>query len=560
MPLFPKRTMYDCPATVSPLLHLSAGRYARYKKQLFLKPVDRIKNLLFFSLLMLAGLASHCQTDTFYEALMLPSGSYSVMDMVKTSDKHIILLSMGEAGLPLIVKVDTLGNILWQKNLVRATPEGGFPQRIIETTDSAIIIVSRMVISGYGVFSIVKLDAEGNFVWAKQSSHGSSNSAADLTATENGGFALITGGCVWGHTLSLFSGNGEVVGQRICPGAASINNLDFISRKNDQGLVISGITGESSGNGLSLYSLDPTGQMIWLKTFPFPGDIQNTGLTASMDGGYTLTGNVNPPGSYNYRPFLLHTDSAGNLLWVNKYEHNLKCTPNAIIQLADSDYVMTGNIYYPGAGSKDVQMLNIKTDQFGKVIWAHSMGSYLYQGGGYDDFLCSEWIEGNNFYTAGQGGGAVFTKNNGTLGTGSCGYDTVAFTAVPIPMLPEDHTSPIWWTFRTFDADTFSTVSTRYTATIYCTTEVAIKEQPGRKSLRVYPDPFSSSANIAFNRTMNNAQLDIFNVQGFRVKSVKNIFSNSLILNRGHLPDGLYYLRLTEQDQLIATGKFVIFE
>lgn len=518
------------------------------------------KNIISASLLFLISLSVYCQTDTFYETISLPYGYSGIWDMTKTSDNKLLLLSSSEAGLSLLVKVDTMGTILWQKEIIRKTHKGGFPKKVIETTDGSIIVVSVMSISSYQVFSIVKLDENGNFLWAKQSEHGNSNSCADLAATENGGFVVVTNGCTWGKIITTFSGNGDVLWQRIVPSSSSNTILNYILHKKDHSLVLSGVTGNTSYNELCLYSIDSTGSLIWHKTFQFPGDIDHTGLAVSIDGGYSLTGNVNPLGSYEYRPFLLHTDSAGNLLWAKKYDHNLKSTPNAIVQLADSGYVLTGNISYPGAGSKDVQMLNIKTDQNGNFIWGHSLGNVKYNGGGYDAFKCSEWIEGNNFYSAGDGENAVFTKSNGITGTGGCDYDTVGYTSINLTIPQEDHFNSCWWTSRTFDADTFSTVNSSYLGTIYCPTEVEVKNVPCKKGMTVYPNPFKSSTHIEFDLQLNDARLEIFNIQGFNVKTVRNISSTSITLNRDNLPNGIYFLRLIELEKVISTGKLVIIE
>jgi len=514
------------------------------------------KKILSATLLFLINLGGYCQTDTFYEAISLPYGYSGIWDMTKTSDKNILLLSASEEGLSLLLKVDTIGNILWQKDLIRATPEGGFPQKVIETTDSAIIVLSN--ISNY-LISIVKLDKNGNFIWAKQSEHGNPNLCSDITATENGGFATVSNGCTWSQLITKFNSDGDILWQKYCPNDSQIlTSLSFIIHNKDHSLVVSGVGGNTSYNGLCLFSLNSAGDLQWYKTFQFPGNIEHKGLIASLNGGYALTGNANPNGSFDYRPFLLHTDNTGNLLWAKKYDNNFKSTPNAILQLADSGYVLTGNINY--TNSLDVQMLNIKTDQNGNLLWGHSFGNYLYNGGGYDDFKCSEWIEGNNFYSAGCAENAVFTKNNGIIGTGSCGYLEIDFTTVPIPISQE---APLNWCYmrnNILNADTFSTVNSNYTGTIYCATEVAVKATSIEKGMVVYPNPLKSSAYVEFDLQLNDARLEIFNIQGFNVKTVRNISSNSISLNRDNLPNGIYFMHLIENEKVISTGKLVIIE
>jgi hypothetical protein len=529
------------------------------KNTLLLNPVLMNKNLLCILMLLMLGLGAHCQMETFYESINIPYGYGGVWNMAKTSDKHFILLTSSDSASTHLMKVDTMGNIEWQKDLIRESATGGFPQAVIETTDSAFIVLTVLTISSYQVISIVKLDKDGNFLWAKQSEHSSSNSGSGITATEDGGFALVSNGCNWGQSVTRFTSNGDVLWQKLYENySQALTSLRNIIFNKDHSLVILGITGDSSYDGLCLYSVDSTGNLLWYKTFQFPGNTEAKGLAASLDGGYVIAGNTSPVGSYDYRPFLLHTDNTGNILWTKKYNHNLKSTPNAVIQLADSGYVLTGSINY--LNSLDVQMLNIKINHDGNFIWGHSSGNVEFNSRGYDEFNCSGWLEGNYFYSAGSAENAVFVKNSGITGIGSCDYDTVNFTAIPITIEQSAPQISCFGTMSVVNADIFNIKNTNYSGSILCSTEVAIEEIHGRNSIIVFPNPLKSLADIEFDRQMNDAQINIFNVQGRLVKQIKNIYSKSIILNRDNLPYGLYFIRMIEHDKVITTGKFMIVE
>lgn len=71
-------------------------------------------------------------------------------------------------------------------------------------------------------------------------------------------------------------------------------------------------------------------------------------------------------------------------------------------------------------------------------------------------------------------------------------------------------------------------------------------------------NPFSNETTLTFNTVLNKMNLIIYNSTGQLVKQVKNISGKSYILNRDHLESGIYFLRILENNDIIATEKFII--
>lgn len=71
-------------------------------------------------------------------------------------------------------------------------------------------------------------------------------------------------------------------------------------------------------------------------------------------------------------------------------------------------------------------------------------------------------------------------------------------------------------------------------------------------------NPFSKETTLTFNTVLNKVSLLIYNSAGQLVKQVKNISGESYILNRDNLESGIYFLRVSESNDVIATEKFVI--
>jgi len=78
--------------------------------------------------------------------------------------------------------------------------------------------------------------------------------------------------------------------------------------------------------------------------------------------------------------------------------------------------------------------------------------------------------------------------------------------------------------------------------------------------LEVYPNPFNTTATLQFENIIYNAEINIYNAIGKKVKTISKISDNTFFIHRDNLPDGLYFLRLTQSNKVIATKKLLITE
>ena len=77
------------------------------------------------------------------------------------------------------------------------------------------------------------------------------------------------------------------------------------------------------------------------------------------------------------------------------------------------------------------------------------------------------------------------------------------------------------------------------------------------ETINVYPNPFSTFTTLHSDIYLSNATLTVQNSLGL-VKVIRNVSGNSIILQRDNLPNGMYFFKLTQNDELISTGKLVI--
>lgn len=84
-------------------------------------------------------------------------------------------------------------------------------------------------------------------------------------------------------------------------------------------------------------------------------------------------------------------------------------------------------------------------------------------------------------------------------------------------------------------------------------------ENPGIKNqLSFSPNPFSSAATLRTTMRLIDATLTLYDTFGQQVKEVTGISNQTIQLERGNLPGGLYFVRMTQNDKTIAIEKLII--
>jgi hypothetical protein len=92
-----------------------------------------------------------------------------------------------------------------------------------------------------------------------------------------------------------------------------------------------------------------------------------------------------------------------------------------------------------------------------------------------------------------------------------------------------------------------------------CSPVTGIFENSFSPAIQIFPNPFTSSATFTFNieSELQNLQLKIFDVIGREV-SQRKLQIPETTLERGNLPSGIYFYRVTAEGKQIAAGKFAV--
>jgi hypothetical protein len=422
-----------------------------------------------------------------------------------------------------VMKLDVSGNFAWVK-----TPTSHAKQSVnalcvdmqgnvyttgnytgTEDFDPGNTIVNLVSNGGYDMF-ILKLDAAGNFVWAKSIGGTNADEGRGITTNEQGN-VFVTG---------IYR-----------------MDVDF-----DPGPGVSLLTGVSSYRMFAL-KLDAAGQFIWAKRtgdigFPFGivCDAQQHVLTygvfkdsSNFDPGASNT-TLTAPGKY--ASFIVRLDSMGNFNWVKKIGDDRALASG----IAGVQTDKAGNIYatggftdsadfdpgpaifrlkcfFPGGGDN---MFLVKLDAAGNLVWAlQPEGGHSWAGGLAID-------AGFNIYTGGYIGAASVDFD---MGPGVFNITTTGIAAFVCKMGQ-----------GTLGID-----------------------RPGstyNSPVVIYPNPTSGIFTLSIAPPSKDATIEIYNTLGSLVYKQSNLKEiNSIDLTNS--ASGVYFVRLIEHGETVATRRLL---
>jgi hypothetical protein len=89
-------------------------------------------------------------------------------------------------------------------------------------------------------------------------------------------------------------------------------------------------------------------------------------------------------------------------------------------------------------------------------------------------------------------------------------------------------------------------------------TTFGINENSNKNFFSIFPNPFIYSTTIQTIGNLKNATLTIYNSYGQTLNQIKNISGQTVSISRDNLPSGMYFIRLTEENNIIAVEKLII--
>jgi len=147
-----------------------------------------------------------------------------------------------------------------------------------------------------------------------------------------------------------------------------------MKKTSDGGYILVGETksfGSGSFSDIYIVKTDESGDSMWTRVYG--GDEGDFGysIQQTFDGGYIISGNTASFGAFS-DIYLLKTDANGDSMWAKMYDKADFNDGWAVIQTADSGYIVVGFAFWWSTMQSDVYI--IKTDDQGDTLWNKTFG------------------------------------------------------------------------------------------------------------------------------------------------------------------------------------------
>ena len=246
------------------------------------------------------------------------SGSAQAYSLVK-SNGNAYLIAGDKDNAAFIMKVDTVGNIIWKNTY--SNGNGGRFNQIISINDSNFFAVgsSYNTVSGNMDALCVKIDSNGTVLWSKLLDLGDDDIAYSVQQTYNMGYIIV--GNTYNSSYSFVTrldSIGNLLWSEKINSVNPIYTLYSVKESQDSGYVVIG----NVYFGQPLYSyqvvlikLAQNGTISWSKMTQIPNSFNTSGLDImNTQNGYMV---------YMSKDFssidILNTDLLGNVLWSKEY-------------------------------------------------------------------------------------------------------------------------------------------------------------------------------------------------------------------------------------------------
>ncbi|MBS1658536.1 MAG: T9SS type A sorting domain-containing protein [Bacteroidetes bacterium] len=280
-----------------------------------------------------------------------------------------------------IVKLDSLGNIQWQKSLGGSNDE--YVHSIHQTIDGGYVVAGSSNSNDGDVtgnhnsedYWIVKLDSTGNIQWEKSLGGTYGDKAYDIQQTSDTGYIVVgasgsNDGDVSGnhgdgdYWIVKLDNSGNIEWQK-CFGGTSGEEAYSVQLTSDKGFVVAGYSWSSDGDATSnhgwddywIIKLDSSGNIQWQKSVGGTYTEDAYSIQQTNDGGFIVAGTSDSNDGdvtgwhVSYDDFgdplpdywIIRLDSSGNLIWEKCLGGSDWESAFCVKQTTDEGYIIAGS-------------------------------------------------------------------------------------------------------------------------------------------------------------------------------------------------------------------------
>jgi len=273
-----------------------------------------------------------------------------------------------------VLRLDPDGNVLWQRMLGGSGDDGAV--EVQQTSDGGYIVAGHTLSFGAGALDtwIIKLDTTGNVIWQKASGGSLFDRAFSVRQTFDGGYIVAgyadsqTGGGISGDASVLrLDALGNVIWHRTY-GGDNGDAANSVRQTSDGGFIVAGFTISFGAGGFFgdtwVLRLDPDGNVVWQKSYGRPGSDNGFQIAQTLDGGFVVAGFTESFGAGSADAWVLRLDPSGNVVWQNTYGGPLEDLAISAQPTTDGGVLVAGSTESFGAGASDAWILRLDANGF----------------------------------------------------------------------------------------------------------------------------------------------------------------------------------------------------
>jgi len=320
----------------------------------------------------LTGPVNHCYggfyDETGYSVRQTSDGGYITAGSTTSNDGDVSgFHDLVDAW---VFKTDASGNLQWQKCL-----GGSMYDRfdsVRQTSDGGYIVAGRTssndgdVSGNHGEmdFWVVKLDTAGDILWQKCLGGSLAESAYSITQNSDGGY-IVTGstssndGDVSGNTGSsdlwvvCLDSSGNIEWQK-CMGGMKGDRGYSVRQTSDTGYILGGTTWSVETPGLGngdfwAVKIDSVGNVEWQKVMGGRAEDKAHSIWQTIEGDYIMAGTTSSnsgdvSGNHGDKDFwVVKLDTAGDILWQKCLGGSAEDIAYSVLENPDGTYVVAGH-------------------------------------------------------------------------------------------------------------------------------------------------------------------------------------------------------------------------
>jgi len=512
--------------------------------------------VLITCLLIFGITTANAQQQVFTKVFYDYNGSVTANAFLKTPDHHY-LIGGSKDGSPAVLKMDSLGNIVWGKKY--GTNNGAYLGNVyamILTSDSNCIIGGDC--NQPGMF-VAKITLNGDTLWSKIIDFGGYYGPL-VSVQETFDQGIIISGIIEQNSMSFIKiavakldSLGNLGWTKTFFGSENVTYIATIKQTPDSGFILFGTKRVSNPSWVRsefLAKLSPDGNIVWVKSPSFTPTYVSEALDLMiLDDGFLLL--MNSIAGMR----LMMTDFDGNFIWGKQTSvapsYMTWYSKSYLHQSTDHAYYFTGSTEF------------MKTDSLGNFSWGQEL--FLYANDAVESDDGGYMVVGN--------GPLMGVKNTDipnpqvgiikmdSLGNSSdCVYPiNIESTNLTVDMLDSSITA-------TAGEGTISAIYPVITdAQLWidngCVDFIGGVEENRLKTpeISAFPNPSTGLFQIKLNHpeTTNFDNIKIYNILGAKVFESKKpaIFQNPIDLSSQ--PDGIYYIQCVFGNTTVS-GRVII--